>query len=107
MLAAALRPARVRLHLVELTVLPRNARIPLSFDLSQEGRVNNPMAERFDERHVCLSERAAWLDVDGHLSLVAAVALIDPAQVHHAVHCAIRHFRGKFDVGAVEGREWQ
>ena len=65
------------------------------------------MPERPDERHVCAPEPAAWLDVDGHLSLVAAFALIDPSQVHHAVHGLVRQFRSKFDVGAIEGRERQ
>ncbi len=43
------------------------------------------MPERPDQRHVRLTEPTAWLDVDGHLSLVAAFALIDPRQVHHGV----------------------
>ena len=44
------------------------------------------MPKRRDQRHVSLPQPAAWLDVDGHLSLVAAFALIHPSQVHHAVH---------------------
>ena len=52
-----------------------------------------------------LPEQAARLDVDGHLSLVAALALIDPGQVHHAVHGLVRQLRGELDVGAIEGRE--
>ena len=85
--------------------LLRNASIPRSFDLSHECWVNNPIPERLDERHVSLPERTAWLDVDGHLSLVAAFALIDLSQVHHGVHGSVRQFRGKLDVGAIEGRE--
>jgi hypothetical protein len=65
------------------------------------------MPERPDQRHVSLPEPTAWLDVDGHLSLVAAFALIDPNQVHQTVHGLVRHLRGKFDVGAIEGRERQ
>jgi hypothetical protein len=37
--------------------LLRNASIPRSFDLSHECWVNNPIPERFDERHVSLPER--------------------------------------------------
>jgi hypothetical protein len=84
----------------------RNASIPRSFDLSHERWVNNPIPERLDERHVCLPERTPWLDVDGHLSsLVAAFAPIDPGQMHHGVHGSVRQFRGKFDIGAIEGHE--
>jgi hypothetical protein len=69
--------------------LLRNASIPRPFDLSHERRVNNPIPERLDERHVSLPERTASLDVDGHLSLVAVFALIDPGQVHHGVHGSV------------------
>jgi hypothetical protein len=83
------------------------ARIPRSFDLPHECWINNPVPERLDERHVSLPDPTAWLHVDGHLSLVAAFTLIDPSQVHHTVHGLVRQFRGKFDVGAIEGRERQ
>lgn len=63
------------------------------------------MPERPDECHVPLPERAAGLDVDGHLSLVAPFAPIDPGEVQHAVDGPIRHFRGEFVVGPVEGDE--
>lgn len=63
------------------------------------------MPERCDQCHVSLPEPTAGLDVDGHLSLVTASALINPGQVHHGVHRLIRQFGGKFDVGAIEGRE--
>ena len=54
------------------------------------------MPERLDQRHVTLPERTARLDVDGHLSLIAALALIDPTQVDHAVHGPVRQFGGNF-----------
>src|ERR1700761_3724934 len=50
--------------------------VPGSFDLAQQGRVDDPAPERGDERHVLRSEPAAWLDVDGHLTLVAITATI-------------------------------
>jgi len=78
------RPVGFGMRDVERGLL-RNACIPRSFDLSHECWVNNPIPERLDERHVCLAERTAWLDVDGHLALVATFALIYPGQVHHAV----------------------
>ena len=65
------------------------------------------MPERLDELHVSLPEHTAWFDVDGHLTLVAAFALVDPSQVHHHVHGLVREFRGKFDIGAIEGSEGQ
>jgi len=61
--------------------------------------------ERRDDRHVLLPEMAARLDVDGHLPLVAAVAAIDPGQVHHGVHRLVRQFRGELGVGTVQRRK--
>src|ERR1700736_1189124 len=81
--------------------------IPRSFDLSKKRWVYNPMPERRDERHVYIPEPTAWLDVNGHLSAVAAVALIDPSQVHHGVHGLVGQFSGPFDVGAIQRLEWQ
>jgi len=78
---------------------------PGPFDLAQQGRVDDPVPERGDERHVLPAEPAARLDVDGHLALVAAVAAIDPGQVHHGVHGLVGDLRGEFGVGAVDGRE--
>ena len=63
------------------------------------------MPERRDERHVSLPEPAARLDVDGHLALVAALAPVDPGQVHHPVHGLVRQLGGEFGVGAKQGRE--
>ena len=70
-------------------------------------RIDDPMPERLDQRHVSLPEPTARLDVDGHLSLVAVFALVDPGQVHHAVHGLVRHLGGELDVGAVERHEGQ
>src|SRR3954451_7694336 len=78
---------------------------PRSFDLPHERRVDDPMPERLDEGHVSPPERTAWLDVDSHLSLVTPLALIDPGQVHHAVHGLVRDLRGEFEAAAVERRE--
>ena len=58
--------------------LSRAADAPGSFDLAQQGGVDDPVPERGDERHVLPAEPAARLDVDGHPALVAAVAAIDP-----------------------------
>ena len=46
------------------------------------------------------SRAAARLDVDGHLALVAALAPVDPGQVHHPVHGLVRQLGGEFGVGA-------
>jgi hypothetical protein len=44
--------------------LSRAAGAPGSFDLAEQGRVDDPVPERGDERHVRPAEPAAWLDVD-------------------------------------------
>jgi len=45
------------------------------------------------------------LTYTSHLSLIPTVALVDPRQVHHAVHGPVRDLRREFDVGAIEGHD--
>src|SRR3954471_8662123 len=81
------------------------ASLPRSFDMPHECWVHNQVTEGLDERHVSLPEQTAGLDVDGHLALVVAVALIHPGQVEHRVHGSVRQLRGIFVFGAVERHE--
>src|SRR5258708_5772173 len=73
----------------DLALSPNRLSNPVAPDplrLAHQCWVNNPISEGLDESHVSLPEGTAWLDVDGHLPLVASFALIYPGQVHHAVH---------------------
>src|ERR1700684_3339263 len=81
--------------------------VPGPLDLAHECWVDDPIPERLDELHVALPERTTRLDVDGHLSLVDACALIHPGQVHHAMNGPVRQLGGELDVGAIERRERQ
>ena len=101
------RTLRKRGGSAPLTGLPGNAPIPHSLGLPHQRRVDNPVAKRLDQCHVALPDATAWLDVDGHLPLVAPLAPIDPGQVHRAVHGLVRKLRGELDVGAVERHEGQ
>ena len=83
----------------------RTRLVPRPFDVPHECRVHDHVAEWLDERHVALPEQTAGLDVDGHLALVVAFALIHPGEVQHRVHGPVRQLCGEFVFGAIEGRE--
>ena len=63
--------------------------IPPVTDLADEGRVDDEVAERLDEHHVCLAEPAAGLHIDSHLRSITTSALVDPCKVQNAMHSAI------------------
>src|SRR4051812_3204801 len=94
-----------RLLKVWTSVITGYASLPRSFDMPHECWVHDQVAERLDERHVSLPEQTAALDVDGHLALVVAFALIHPGQVQHRVHGSVRQLRGIFVFGAIETHE--
>src|SRR6266540_25311 len=56
-----------------------------------------------DQCHVRSPELAPRLDVHTHLSLIAALSLLDPGEVHHGVNRPVRDFRRPLVVGAIEG----
>ncbi len=45
---------------------------------------------------------AAGLDQDRHLALVVAIALVDPAEVHHGVHRFVGDLGGGLAIGPIE-----
>src|SRR6478752_5744016 len=81
------------------------ALVPGAVHLAHQRRVDDPVAERFDQGHVGLAEGAAGLDVDGHPALVAAVVPLDPGQVPDGVDGLVRNLGGGLAVEAVEGNE--
>src|SRR4051794_7317560 len=78
---------------------------PAALDVAQHLGVHERVAERLDRRQVDGAAAAVRLDEGGHLPAGAAGTVLDPAQVHDAVHGLVRDLGGELVAGRVQRRE--
>src|SRR5215211_513051 len=80
-------------------------RPPIPPDLSHQRRVHDQVPKRPDRRHVGAPEQPVPLHENGHLAVVAAGPVRDPADVHHPVHGPVDDLGGPLVVEQVERGE--